>query len=447
LGLWFDFYSISVEFYSGIYALNGLFALFKKIKDNLENLFPPEEFRIYESEARNMLSRGFKFLKFSDILENLFNDLDLPNRRLRYLRMGLGAIFLYNLFCISDYLMIRDVYKTAWAIRLIVVTPILLTVVFFMYFPGFQKIRLRRLIEYVIGFLLMLTSASHMLISGLISPPGLHYFQSGIFVVVILGNIVFRMRFWFALTFSVIIQILFSISISYVFFLNYETVFNSSLLLLCVIILTLIGNYQMDMEIRKGFLLTLLLHIDSIRMEESNRELKHLSLSDPLTGLANRRYFDSAYEQEWRAALRRKYGLSLIFMDIDFFKLYNDNYGHQAGDECLRQIAGVLKKFAQRPHDVCARYGGEEFVIFLPQISLSNAIELAERIRISIKNLAIPHEFSRIDKYVTVSLGVAEVIPSLAINETNYLIEQADKALYIAKNNGRNRVCTHLDSN
>jgi diguanylate cyclase (GGDEF)-like protein len=416
--------------------------LFKIIKENLDKLFPVEEFRIYENEARNMLSNGFRFLRFSDILEDLFLKLDLPSRKLRYFAMGIVAIIIYDLFCINDYFTIRDIYSTAWTIRLLIITPILLSTLFLLYYKGFQ-----RFVEYILGFMLILTAASHALIYSFASRPDMLFFQSGIFLIIIFGNIVIRMRFWFALAFSVIIQILNTIFLSLLFATPFVMIINCSFVLFCINILTLIGNYQMDMEMRRGFLLTLLLHIDSTKMEESNRELKHLSLSDSLTGLANRRYFDSAYEQEWRAAHRRKYGISLIFLDIDFFKKYNDNYGHQAGDECLKQIAGMLKKFAQRPHDVCARYGGEEFVILLPQTSLSNAIELAERIRISIKNLAIPHEYSKIADYVTVSLGVAEVVPALIVNSSNHLIEQADKALYIAKNKGRNRVCTHLDFN
>ncbi len=414
----------------------------ENIKEYPNNFLPEEDIIKYENVARKVLENGFKSLKFPGALEKLFSKWVFPNRKMRYVGLGLGAVFSYNLFCITDYFVLPDIYKTAWLIRLAVDTPIILIFLFLIYFKKIQ-----RFIEYILGFIIVLVAASSILIVSISEHPNVQYYQTGIILVVIFGNVVIRIRFWVAMAFSIIIQVLYTLSTLFIISIPPEISFTCSLILFFTIILTLIGNYQMDIEMRKDFLLTLLVHIDTLKMEESNRELKHLSLSDALSGLANRRYFDSAFDQEWRAAFRRKYNISLIFIDIDFFKLYNDNYGHQAGDECLKQIARVLKNYAQRPHDVCARYGGEEFVILLPQTNLSNAIELAERIRINIKNLLIPHEFSEIGSYVTISLGVAEVNPSLVLNDSNYLIELADKALYLAKKNGRNRVCTHLEYN
>jgi diguanylate cyclase (GGDEF)-like protein len=178
---------------------------------------------------------------------------------------------------------------------------------------------------------------------------------------------------------------------------------------------------------------------ESFKLEESNKILTRLSISDFLTGLANRRLLDETLEKEWRAGIRKKTPISIIFSDIDFFKAYNDNYGHQAGDECIRQIANVLKNYSRRPHDICARYGGEEFVIILPELKLPVAAELAEKIRQDIYKLKIKHEFSEAAAYVTISIGVAETVPTLNYNY-NHLFDLGDAALYIAKTKGRNRI-------
>ncbi len=163
---------------------------------------------------------------------------------------------------------------------------------------------------------------------------------------------------------------------------------NDAFMLLTIIIISLIGNYQLERKFRRDAILSMLLSIESIKLEESNKTLKGLSTSDFLTGLANRRSFDETFNREWRVCVRRKTPISILFIDIDYFKLYNDNYGHQAGDECLRQIAKVLKNYSRRPHDLCARYGGEEFIILLPELILSEAVELAEKIRADVHKTA-----------------------------------------------------------
>ncbi len=175
------------------------------------------------------------------------------------------------------------------------------------------------------------------------------------------------------------------------------------------------------------------------KLRIANHKLRKLANSDGLTGLANRRYFDVYFQQEWKRLSREQASLSLIMCDVDYFKSYNDTYGHQLGDECLRQIATVLKKTIKRPADLAARYGGEEFVLLLPNTDLQGAIHLAKKIRSKIKSLNIPHINSEISNCVTISLGVAATIPQLnQLSQT--LIATADKNLYKAKSVGRNCV-------
>ncbi len=167
--------------------------------------------------------------------------------------------------------------------------------------------------------------------------------------------------------------------------------------------------------------------------------LERISLIDGLTGIANRRHFDQTLEKEWRRALRQEDIVSLALIDIDFFKKYNDFYGHLAGDKCLQKVGSILKESLKRASDLGARYGGEEFAILLPSTAKEGALTVAERICDNIEELRIPHEMSKVAKHITVSIGVAAIRPE-ADKIPSDLIRQADSALYQAKNAGRNRV-------
>jgi len=162
---------------------------------------------------------------------------------------------------------------------------------------------------------------------------------------------------------------------------------------------------------------------------------------DGLTGLANRRCLDECLEREWRRCAREQHPLAVIFGDIDYFKCYNDTYGHQMGDECLIQVAKALTRSARRPGDIVARYGGEEFVAILPNTNNDGALRVAELIQNEIRQLRIPHTSSEANSYVTLSLGVASALPTQH-NKSEVLLDIADRALYAAKQNGRDRIVT-----
>lgn len=169
------------------------------------------------------------------------------------------------------------------------------------------------------------------------------------------------------------------------------------------------------------------------------KELQVLSFQDGLTGIANRRMFDQSLETEWKRFRCTNQPLSLIMLDLDHFKQFNDGYGHIKGDECLTIVAQTLKHAAGRPRDIVARYGGEEFVLILPETSQSAAFELADRCRRLIADLKIPHDCSSVGPFVTASFGVGTVQPSTDM-EPKDLVEAVDRLLYASKTNGRNRV-------
>jgi len=170
----------------------------------------------------------------------------------------------------------------------------------------------------------------------------------------------------------------------------------------------------------------------------ANRELEKLSRQDGLTGIANRRYFDSYLLTEVRRATREKAPVSLILSDVDHFKAFNDCYGHQAGDDCLRRVAAALSSAGRRPADLAARYGGEEFAIVLPGTVLEGAVDVAQAVSRVIGSLAIPHARSAVDRNVTLSQGIVSLIPEKETASED-LIQHADQALYQAKQQGRNR--------
>lgn len=178
----------------------------------------------------------------------------------------------------------------------------------------------------------------------------------------------------------------------------------------------------------------------AIENARNYQEIRHLSNTDGLTGLANRRLLEEHLQREWRRMKRHEAPLAIVMADIDFFKEYNDHYGHQAGDDCLKKVARLLAGYCGRPGDLAARYGGEEFLLVLPGIDADGAARMAEAIRAAVMGQKLPHAYSGCAGHVTVSLGVAAVIPADG-DSVEELIAEADEAMYRAKQTGRNRVC------
>lgn len=175
-------------------------------------------------------------------------------------------------------------------------------------------------------------------------------------------------------------------------------------------------------------------------IEQQNVKLEHMSLSDGLTNIANRRALDVRLLHDIELSVRKKSHVAVLLMDIDFFKLYNDNYGHAAGDECLKKIASVIKHSLKRSSDFVARYGGEEFACVLPDTELLGAAAIAEQLLHSIRDANVEHKFSKIGDSITLSIGVAVSGPERVLLP-DQLLKQADKALYLAKSKGRNQYC------
>jgi len=179
-----------------------------------------------------------------------------------------------------------------------------------------------------------------------------------------------------------------------------------------------------------------------IALRQANQELHCLATIDNLTGVANRRQFDYYLDREWRRLARQQEPLSLILLDIDYFKRYNDSKGHQAGDNCLKQVASAIANVVRRSTDLVARYGGEEFAVILPHTNLEGAVHLANQIQMSIQSLNLEHTSSDVSDIVTISQGITTTIPFAETNPES-LIYDADIALYNAKSRGRNQFQVH----
>jgi len=177
-------------------------------------------------------------------------------------------------------------------------------------------------------------------------------------------------------------------------------------------------------------------------LQKSNAELQKLTCQDGLTGIANRRRFDDFIRKESLRSAREGTPISLVLIDIDYFKLYNDNYGHLKGDDCLQKVALTLEHAVQRPADIVARYGGEEFAVVLPNTDAQGAVKIADSLRHAIEALELPHAYSPLCNIVTISMGIACKVASEKASPAD-LIEMADEALYEAKNAGRNQSKVH----
>ena len=178
-------------------------------------------------------------------------------------------------------------------------------------------------------------------------------------------------------------------------------------------------------------------------LQKANQYLQLIANLDGLTQIPNRRQLDEYLNQEWRRLSREKLPLSLIMCDIDYFKNYNDYYGHLAGDNCLKEVAQAIDRAVKRPADLVARYGGEEFAVIMPNTNAEGAIRVAELIQLEIKQLKIPHAQSQVSAYITLTLGISSQVPTQE-SQPKFLIDAADQALYAAKKQGRDRHYLHM---
>jgi diguanylate cyclase (GGDEF)-like protein len=373
-------------------------------------------------------------LGFAPDVEAAFQQ-EMDRKRRRRAKLGaLAALILYGLFAISGRIMLADVYPQAWTIHFLVGMPVIALCAFAMQWlhrPAVTDVLLPAAIVTVAASIVWLASLSEL-------EPAAASYQSALSLVVLFGNIVLNLRFRGALASSMMIAAIYAAALISMESLAVEPRLNNWLLFAATAMISLVANFRMNQDQRRVYLA-------AISEKERNNELSHavellgrLSAEDALTEVANRREFDRRLAIEWGRARRETQPLAMILADVDFFKAYNDHYGHPAGDACLQQIAAILRAIPQRSTDLAARLGGEEFGVLLPATSIGDAERLAESMREAVLELNLPHAHSSAAPVISASFGVAAMLPT-AQDEPAQLFANADAALYSAKNNGRNR--------
>jgi diguanylate cyclase (GGDEF)-like protein len=389
-----------------------------------------------------VLDKGFALMRFPSPLEDQFLQDGALARRRHFLISGAIALMIYNGFLVVDYLMARDVFWLAVQLRLFLLTPVSMLGLYLFSRQDSLMVRALPPIVYeviVVGSGLAAAASLAFILSETHSPFA-HFYHVGFIVVIMYGNLVQRLRFWYAVVFSLA---LLGIHVSGVVLLHNvppRVLWPIVLLVTSTAAFSLTANYAMERDERKRYLLTRRERGVVRELTQVHERLQELSRVDDLTGLYNRRYFQEYLHQVWARAQYDRSPVSILMVDVDHFKKYNDRYGHPAGDDSLRQVAKVLQAELRRPGDVIARYGGEEFIALLPQTDASFALIVAERVRHVIEALHIRHEGSSTSLSVTVSIGVAACAGDFMVREP-MLIAAADQALYEAKREGRNRVC------
>jgi|Deesub1362B_J571_1020462.scaffolds.fasta_scaffold00010_134 diguanylate cyclase (GGDEF)-like protein len=375
-------------------------------------------------------------LLFPLSLEKEFIDFYLKRNLTQLRRSVIIGWALYSVFGILDRVIYSEFIKEFWLIRYAILSP--LAIGFYIY------LRLNKkpsdiFIQSFYSLIIFIAGLGLITMLVITSEDKTQPYFEGIMLTIFYAYIFTGLRFYFATASALAITLCYFLALSYSLYLPVPLQINNTFGLLAANMVGIFGSYSMESYIRRDFLQSRQLESERSKLKKENVELTIQSRIDPLTNLLNRRAFEETLANEIKRAERHEYPLSLLILDIDNFKLYNDIYGHLKGDECLKKVASVLLKYARRAGDTVARYGGEEFVILLPGTSINVTEDIAERIRQEIELMKILHIGNPPINVVSVSIGGISLIPSKELKEDD-IIRAADEAMYTAKRDGKNRV-------
>jgi diguanylate cyclase (GGDEF)-like protein len=371
------------------------------------------------SPYADQLKRGFAKLRFAGLLEKDFRDFYVVQNVPRARLSGLIALILVLAVTCIDLVLGADTAPGLTFLRLGVLSPLLVVTGVVTSLPG-----LRRFYTETMAVGVSLIGLVTIYISHVAALNGASYVLAGAVLVVLYACSFLGLLFNVAISVSVVL-IAGHFVMGLVMNAPFDQLYYTTAILGGAAVIGGISAYNLEHAVRTNFLET--------------RLLNELAERDGMTGLYNRRIFDDYMHRIWRQSRREGVSLAILFVDIDFFKIFNDLYGHQAGDDCLKKVARCIARGAKRPFDFSARYGGEEFVLVLYGPPDDYARSLPEQIRREVLDLAIPHTGSQAAKFVSVSVGVAIARPSSSRSLAG-AIQAADEALYQAKREGRNRV-------
>lgn len=372
------------------------------------------------SPYAEQLNKGFAGLRFDRTLEREFRDFYIEQSRPRGRLSGLVALILALAITSVDLIFGDSASNnTLNVLRLGILCPLLAMMVIATYLPS-----LKDHYTEVAGFGVTACGllVNYMCVASAID--GSSYTLAGALLVNLYACLFLGLFFYQALSISALLVAAYAIT-GMVLNLAYSELFYSFAMLGAASVIGIIATYNLEHALRMSFL--------------ERRLLNELAERDGLTGLYNRRIFDNFMRRLWRQSRREESTIEIVLIDIDYFKIYNDLYGHQVGDDTLKKVAQCIASCAKRPFDFCARYGGEEFALVLYSPPPEFAQSVPEQIRQSVMELSIPHEGSQVASFVTVSVGVAVARPGSGRSLVG-AIQAADEALYEAKRKGRNRI-------
>jgi diguanylate cyclase (GGDEF)-like protein len=369
-----------------------------------------------------------KVLAFPTWLERRF-ELDTRDRRSERLRANtLHMMVVYNLFLVGDWLLVPDSLPLALALHFLVVTPWMLSVAWLMTRTPGKTVR-----EGVAATLPIAIVLQIMCVFYFSQSPHVNDYQYFVVLPALFTNTIQRLPFRYAVVVSTCIVLCQGGAILASGHMAAPVGVMASIVLAACAYTTLFSNFYLERDFRRSYLHGLR---DRLKLEEADAESKR----DALTDLANRHSLNGRIAQLWESG--EDSPVAVIMLDIDYFKAFNDTYGHPAGDACLKRVAACVRAELRNDADLGVRYGGEEFLLLLPKTEMVDAVRVAERIRRATEALGIPHHGAVGRSSVTVSLGVTAAPTSTLSAEE--LISAADTALYAAKRNGRNQVCPPL---
>ncbi len=385
-------------------------------------------------------------LRFEPEMERHFWHSTAAARLRHFVLAGTVALTIYNGFLAVDWIMTRDVFDLALWVRLVLFTPICTLVLLAGAHLPAQILRLPPVVtEWVVVVSGIWAALTLEIILNATSSELSVVYRAGFIPVLVYGNVVQRLRFRGAMMLSVTVLVIYATSMA----VGRDRVHDlralewpMTMMVLAVAAYTLISNYRMEYVERQRFLASERTKELSRQLTQSHEQLEAQARSDALTGVANRRHFDAYLDQCWAQQQASGGALSLLLIDIDHFKAFNDRYGHPAGDECLRHVARTLQSQVPETLGILARWGGEEFAVVLPGFDATDATTVGWALRDAIRSLGLRHAASTTAPTVTISVGAASVQPQACPYGPAQLVEAADAALYRAKNAGRNRVET-----
>jgi diguanylate cyclase (GGDEF)-like protein len=387
-------------------------------------------------EIDRLLEGGFRGGKFPEGLQARYKEEHVTQRQKGLAIRGLLSIVLFNIFLLPDLFMVPDVFDLALKMRLLVFTTGTILGVYLI--MRLQSGYAREWVTTGVGLAAAAVNL-HICLSSKDEFAG-PYLVS-MLPIILFSNAVAQMRFFPALVMDVAILLMFGFG---VWMLanpdNLPMLLSAALTLASASVFTLYSCYTLERDERQNWLLRLREKVTMHELERANRHLDQVSRMDILTEVANRRHFDEYLQLAWERARHDGSEISLMMIDVDHFKSYNDRYGQPTGDDCLKDVAATLKRRLREPGDLIARFGGEEFIAVLVDTPLVAATIAAERARKGVENLNRSHAASPTHESVTVSIGVACLRPNSPHASPPQLIAAADEALYQAKSHGRNRI-------